>query len=217
MRLEPSIKALLTEAAARYAADLPGSPADSYLQQRGITPETAARFQLGYVTVENRAPAHDGYVGMLSLPYRRVTGVTAFKFRKLTNDGSSKYLSPAGEKLGVFNVTDLLHYQDYVAICEGELDAVAVAQCGIPAVGIPGASNWKPHFSRLFDGIPRIYVIGDNDYKADGGGNAGQEFARKVCEELPQALNILLPQGMDASEFLLEKGEGELFALLGIG
>lgn len=217
MKLETSTKELLTAAAARYAAALPDSPADSYLKARGISVEAAARHQLGYVTSENAGPAHGGYVGMLAIPYIKVTGVTAFKFRKLHSDGESKYLAPVGEKLGVYNVTTLLHYQDYVAICEGELDTVAVAQTGIPAVGIPGVGHWKKHFVPLFDGIPRVYVIADNDHKNDGGANPGQDFARKVCEELPQALNIMLPAGMDANSFLLEKGDGELFGLLGIG
>ena len=214
-KLEPSIKALLTQAAAEYHAALVNSPAHSYLEARGISIEQAAVHQLGYVTGENQAPAHGGYVGMLSIPYITVTGVTAFKFRKLHSDGSSKYLAPAGERLGIYNVTSLLHYHDYVAICEGELDTVAVAQAGIPAVGIPGVGGWKQHYSRLFDGIPRIFVIADNDTsKPDS--NPGQEFARKVCEELPSALNIVLPAGMDANSYLLEKGETELFALLGI-
>lgn len=216
MRLEQSTKELLTEAAARYALALPGSPAAYYLAERGISEAAAAVHQLGYVTNENFAPSHSGYVGMLSIPYMTVTGVTAFKFRKLKNDGSAKYLSPAGERLGVYNVTTLLHYQDYVAICEGELDTVSVASTGIPAVGIPGVGHWKPHYARLFDGIPRIFIIADNDSK-EGGGNPGQDFARKLCQELPTALNVMLPAGMDANSFLLEKGEGELFALLGIG
>lgn len=213
MKLETSIKTLLTEAAARYHAALAGSPASYYLEERGITVEAAARHQLGFVN--DPAPAHSGYVGMLAIPYIAVTGVTAFKFRKLHNDGSSKYLAPAGERLGVYNVTALLHYQDYVAVCEGELDTVAVASTGVPSVGIPGTGGWKSHYGRLFDGIPRVFVIADNDNsKPDS--NPGQDFARKLCEELPQALNIVLPAGMDANSFLLEKGEGELFALLGI-
>ena len=211
MRLETSTKALLTVAAATYAAALPGSPAASYLQARGIGNDAAAAHQLGYVA--DPAPAHAQYVGMLAIPFVGVTGVTAFKFRKLHNDGSSKYLAPAGERLGVYNVTTLLRYQDYVAICEGELDTVAVAQAGIPAVGIPGTGHWKRHYSRLFDGIPRIFVIADNDAKDT---NPGQDFARKVCEELPQALNILLPSGTDANSFLVENGAEDLYALLGI-
>lgn len=216
MKLETSIKRLLTDAADRYHEALPGSPAASYLEARGISSEAAALFGLGYVTHENAAPSHAGYAGMLAIPYRAVTGVTAFKFRKLHTSDGAKYLAPAGERIGVYNVTALLHYHDYVAVCEGELDTVVVASSGVPAVGVPGVGGWKPHYARLFDGIPRVFVIADNDNsKPDS--NPGQEFARKLCEEMPQALNIVLPAGMDASEFVQVKGEGELHALLGIG
>jgi DNA primase len=211
--LDASLMTWMTETADRYADAMPGTPAASYLQSRGIDLEVARQFRLGYVA--EPGTGHEPYRGMLCIPYVTVRGVNGYKFRRLNNDGT-RYLCPTGSRTHIYNVTALLKYTPTIVICEGELDAVTVhGVCGIPAVGVPGVSNWKRHFSRLFDGVHRILVLGDNDEKADGS-NPGQDFAKRVCEELPHAVNVLLPPGMDANQMVVSHGADSLKELLGI-
>jgi DNA primase len=213
VRPDGSLKAWLTETADRYAAALPGSPAAIYLQGRGIDLEVAARFRLGFVS--DPAPGHEGYKGMISIPFIAKTGVTALKFRRL-DDGAPRYLAPTGTRIGMYNVTTLMRYTPHIVLCEGELDTVTISGvCGIPAVGVPGTGNWKPHFPRLFDGIQRVYVLADNDSKEDGS-NPGQDFAKRVLECLPQAINVMLPMGMDANRLVVDRGVRAIYELLGL-
>jgi len=211
--LDPSLMGWLSETAEQYAASLPNSPAASYLESRGISAGVAATFQLGYV--EAPATGHESYRGMLSIPYNTVRGTTGFKFRRLSNDGT-RYLNPTGSRTDIYNVTALLKYTPTIVVCEGEIDTITVhGVVGVPAVGVPGVQNWRRHFPRLFDGIQRIWVLGDNDEKVDGS-NPGQEFAKRVCEELPQAVNVMLPPGMDANQMLVTHGPQSLRELLGV-
>lgn len=211
--LDASLMDWMTEVAEGYATSLSDSPAASYLESRGISAEVAASFRLGYV--QEPATGHEGYRGMLSIPFRTVHGVNGFKFRRLNNDGT-RYLNPTGSKTDIYNVTALLKYAPTVVVCEGEIDTITVhGVVGVPAVGVPGVQNWRRHFPRLFDGIQRVWVLADNDEKADGS-NPGQEFAKRVCEELPQAVNVMLPPGMDANQMLVTHGPQALRDLLGV-
>ena len=102
-----------------------------------------------------------------------------------------------------------------IVICEGELDAVVVSGVvGIPAVGVPGVTAWKPHFPKLFTGYDTIYIVGDNDDKADGA-NPGQEFSKRVQSEVSGGVIVTLPPGMDINEFYLQHGKEATENLLG--
>ena len=93
---------------------------------------------------------------------------------------------------------------EYIAICEGELDTiVASAILGIPAVGVPGVQAWKPHFTRMFSGYGRVYIVGDNDIKEDGS-NPGAEFSRMVAQEVSNSTIVSLPAGMDLNDLYIE-------------
>ncbi len=64
---------------------------------------------------------------------------------------------------------DAAHEAGYVVLVEGESDCHTLWHHGIPAIGVPGAANWKeerdaPHL----DGIPIIYVV----IEPDTGGEA---------------------------------------------
>ena len=53
---------------------------------------------------------------------------------------------------------------DFIVLCEGESDCHTLWFHDIPALGLPGASNWnEERDAHLFDGIPRIYVIIEPD------------------------------------------------------
>jgi DNA primase len=196
-------KLLLTETAEKYASTLDQATA-SYLLGRGITKEAAVTFRLG--TVNDPAPGHEHAVGCLSIPYRTPTGIVGIKFRKV-DGGTPKYLWPTGQKVGMYNVIDLHESSDVIAICEGELDTLVMsALVGVPAVGIAGVSQWKPHFPKMFEGFDRIVIFADNDLKEDGR-NPGMELAKRIKEDLDKAVVISLPENNDVNQVYLDGGE----------
>lgn len=192
----------LTEAAQRYAANINKETA-SYLLNRGVTKEAAETFLLG--TVTDPAPGHEPAEGCLAIPYRSPAGVTGIKFRRV-DGGTPKYLWPVGQKVGLFNVVDLHTGSDTIAICEGELDTLVMsALVGIPAVGVAGVSQWKPWFPKIFDGFTRVLVFTDNDVK-ENGTNPGLELAKKIKDDLEQAIVVNLPPNQDVNDVYLIHG-----------
>lgn len=196
-------KLSLTETANRYHSALDRATA-SYLQERGIVKEAADTFLLG--TVKDPAPGHEHAEGCLAIPYRTPTGVVGIKFRKI--DGSSpKYLWPTGQKIGMFNVVDLHTTSHTIAICEGELDTLVMSELvGIPAVGIAGVTQWKPHFPKLFEGFDRVVIFADNDVKEDGR-NPGMELAKRIKEDVEKAVVVNLPGNTDVNQTFLDGGK----------
>jgi DNA primase len=90
-----------------------------------------------------------------------------------------------------------------IAITEGELDAITATVCGIPAVGVPGAQNWQPHFREPFLGYRNVYVLADGD-------DAGMAFATQVASSLPNGKIIPMPQGEDVNSLVVLKGKEAL-------
>ena len=56
----------------------------------------------------------------------------------------------------------------YVVIVEGESDCQTLWLRNVPAIGIPGATSWKPTWSTALDGIENLYVV----IEPDAGGDA---------------------------------------------
>jgi phage/plasmid primase-like uncharacterized protein len=48
-------------------------------------------------------------------------------------------------------------------------------------------------------------VVGDNDIKEDGS-NPGQEFAKRVANEVMNSTIVTLPPGMDINDYYLTHG-----------
>lgn len=61
-------------------------------------------------------------------------------------------------------------------LVEGESDSQSLWYMGLPAIGVPGASMFKPHHSELLQGL-RLYIHQEPD-------QGGEVFVRKVVEGL---------------------------------
>lgn len=202
-KLSESQRASLWEATGRYRDALPGSPAEEYLASRGIPNRTA--FGLGFVA--EPLPGHEMYRGCLAIPYMRWSqwrgwSVAAIRFRRL-DGGNPKYLTMPGDKARLFNTHALTKYSKDMSITEGEIDAVTAELAGVPAVGVPGAQMWRPHFRELFMGYRNVNILADGD-------EAGLVFAQQVAKTLPNARIIPMPDGEDVNSFVLAKGREAL-------
>lgn len=207
--LSPMKREMLNRATQTYYEALKTSEvAQEHLKDRGITGEVAQHFRLGYVSepLEN----HDQMQGMLSIPFLTPLGTVAIRFRRLSGDGH-KYHQEAGTLSPLFNVRDLHRPEPYLAVDEGELDAVVMSGCvGVPAVGLAGTGNWKSRgkfYRRLFLDYERVFVLMDPD-------KAGQEMAPDILRKVPNAVNIVLPA--DVNETYLSHGREFILKEMGL-
>jgi len=95
-----------------------------------------------------------------------------------------------------------------VLICEGESDTWTALSYGFPAVGSPGARGFKAAWVESFRGIEdaagrsMVYLVMDAD-------KAGEEGSRIIADlflkaGLPVPLKLILPAGMDLTDFMKE-------------
>ena len=197
----------------RYEGSLPGSPAEECLVSRGL--EDIQEFHLGYVA--DPLPGHEMYRGMLAIPYVRQHGrgkgfVVSMRFRCLADhdhQGHGKYNTEPGDQPRLYNTVALTRDDGYVAITEGELDAIAAELCGVSAIGVPGATMWKPYFARAFAGYDTVYILTDGD-------DAGWRFGRSVADTLPNARIIPMPDGEDVNSVYRARGPQAILKRMGV-
>lgn len=192
-QLTPRQKLLLRERVEKYANNL-GPVGLSYLSERGIDETTARRWKIGVV------PDGEAFApGRLSIPYLTPSGPVALVFRSLRGD-EPKYIAEPGARRGLFGVWSLHKDSDRLVICEGELDTMAVCSlAGIPAVGVGGVNNWKPHFRYVFESFSDVVVAADGD-------EPGMLLAETVVKQVSQARVVHMPAGFDANSFIVEYG-----------
>lgn len=213
--LSPAVRKLLTTRVLTYHQQLLEDPAGSPLldyvtQERQLSMDTVARFLLGAVVSPETSdePAR----GMLAIPYLTPTGPVALRFRRPpSKETGPKYWQPEGSELTIFNVPAFFMGERLMIITEGEIDCMTVSQCGLPAVGIPGASAWKDYYQPLFEGYDRVIICADND---DTG--AGSKFASKVARQVPGPEIVTMPEGHDVNSYFCEVGAAGLREYLGV-
>lgn len=189
----------LEEATLKYMAH--AHVAEAYLQQRGISLEVAGGYALGVVA--EPLLGHELFTDRLSIPYLTNSGPVNMKFRCLKyhdckSVGCHKYLAWPGLDTNLYGVQSYARAEDFICVTEGEIDALTLNMLGIPAMGIPGASNWKPHWTKVLDDFSTIYCFSDGD-------SAGQNFAKRLITEV-NAINIKMPDGEDVNSMYLKEG-----------
>lgn len=196
VKLSADVKNSLEAATETYSQQL--HQVGQYLAARGISEEAAAGFRLGYVA--QPMIGHEQYVGRLAIPYLTPTGVVDVRFRALSDDQSPKYLSRPGSESTLFNVGAFTVDTDTMVICEGEMDTIiAHGVCGIPAVGVPGATNWKNWWARAFADYRRVVVLADGD-------QGGRDMGKKIAGVIDVTTVVVMPDGMDVNSTYLQEG-----------
>jgi DNA primase len=204
-RLSKSQRESLEKATENYEQNL-GEVAQ-YLASRGITEETARMFRLGFV--KNPETGHEPYIGKLAIPYLTPAGVIDIRFRSLNADAGPKYMSRPGASTHIYNIKALQSDSDVLVICEGEIDTIIATQVGFAAVGLPGANNWKPFYSRVLADWEKIMLFCDGD-------NAGREMAKNISRELENVFPVFMPDGADVNDVYLAEGADGLRKRMGV-
>lgn len=207
--LKPSQREALEAAVSRYEAEVTVEAARTLLD-RGLTEAAVASFRLG--VVGEPEPGHEKYRGWLAIPYLRADDQPlGIRFRCLQEHdhrafGHGKYGSMTGEPTRMFNVRAIFRAAEEIHITEGELDAVILNMVGMPAVAIPGAQAFKPHYRRMLAGFSKVWLWADPD-------EAGGELVARVTASMRHAKPVRLTAG-DVNETYLAEGAEGLYALI---
>lgn len=191
----------LESTALQYAQHL--DLAAGWLEARGIDLDHARYEGLG--VVKNAPAIHESYEGRLSIPYVTDFGVVQMRFRCLKDHsckeaGHGKYLSVKNDHPTLYGVRSFDDATDWIGICEGEMDSITLRQIGLPAISIPGAKNWEPHWHNVFEDLSRVYVFADAD-------EAGEGLYKNLRDKLSMpVLKVKLPMGEDVNSTYLKYG-----------
>lgn len=203
-----SSKELLGVATNEYQSQLSGSLGESTLGERGLSPQTISHFRLG--TVVSPISGDEMFQGRITIPYLTVSGVVSMRFKRIGEHGSKMMVHP-GDKARPYNV-GALYERRPLLIVEGEPDVWSAHECGLPAVGIPGANSWTRMWRRVFRNWD-VIVVADGD-------EPGREFATTVAKDLSGAANscrvVSAPDGEDLGSIYLADGPFGVQGWLGI-
>jgi DNA primase len=157
-----------------------------------------AAYHLG--VVKDALPGHEQYTGRLAIPYLTPAGVVDIRFRSMRGE-DPKYMGMPGAKTSMYNAQAVLTANSYICVTEGEIDCMTVvAKTGHPAVGIPGANNWKPYYAKILDDFETVIVLADGD-------NAGLEFGKRLSRELHNVNLLQMPEGHDVNSIIVQEGK----------
>jgi DNA primase len=132
---------------------------------------------------------------VLLIPYLRRGRIYYFQARAVDPGVRPKELNPRGPVPFPYNA-DAVRKGGIIYLCEGIIDTLTLIENGFPAVGIPGALNFKPEWARLFKG-KKVYSVLD----ADAAGRAGNEKLTALFRENGTFFRVIdMPEGRDINE-----------------
>ena len=153
-----------------------------YLEGRGISRETAQKFNIGYMTAADMAPYR---VGVFNDSVIIPIGASNAKARSLRN-GDKISLGA----LGFFNVAALKGLEP-VFVVEGEVDALSILEAGFNAVSLSGVENAE-NFLNYLKGVsssPCMILALDND---NPGARKTEEVRGKIKELNESGKSIII-------------------------
>jgi hypothetical protein len=122
------------------------------------------------------------------IPYPDEEGQEVGVRFRVSLDGAEKFKWRSGDKPGPYGLRLLeeTHSAGYVVLVEGESDCHTLWYYEIPALGIPGANNWRDGWAAHLYGIEKIYAV----IEPDQGGDTLRE--RLIdCEAIRERLHLL--------------------------
>lgn len=196
MRLTHSQRESLERATTHYQQSI--HLAEEYLASRGLSLVDAATVRLGLVG--EPLTGHEAFRGRLAIPYITPSGVVDIRFRAI-GPQEPKYMGMSGTQTHLYNVNALVTAENYIAVTEGEIDAITLNyKCGIAAIGVPGANSWKRHYSKLLQDFETVFIFADGD-------QPGSDFAKKIAQEVQGVTIVNMPEGHDVNSMYLQYGQ----------
>jgi DNA primase len=144
------------------------------------------------------------YRHSLLLPYFDHGKPAYLQARALDPEVTPKELSLSGPIPAPYNARLLDGLPGRLYLCEGVIDTLTLLETGFPAVGVPGASNFKAAWVPRFAG-KSVFVAFD----ADAAGEAGAaKVIALLAEGGVEAHRLQIPAGKDINEWLKTGGLG---------
>jgi len=158
---------------------------ETWLNKRKITKKAMISFKLGQKDANT-----------LMLPYFKDGELVNIKYRTLTD---KKMWNEKNAEPVLYNRDNATGTE--LTICEGELDAIALAIYGINAVSVPNGTSdlrWIENEWEWLEKFSKINLIMDND-------KAGQKAVKEIVTRLGEwrCYNVILPK-KDANDCLVE-------------
>jgi DNA primase catalytic core len=216
----------------------------SFLQSRGITPPTVAKFKLGYASADqglSTALQKKGFTleelvdsGLVKmdgqgkpLPFFRNRIVfpflkhgRAFYLTGRSLDGSDpKYLNLRASdiiKKGIYNQDALKPNSGDLLITEGIIDSVIADQCGYSAISLAGLEGTDDLADLI--GTRGTHIVFDSE-ESGAGMRGAEKLATSLLQKGKDSKIIMLPRNagpnkVDLADFLASAGPEALKALL---
>ena len=165
-----------------------------WLKSRGLIDKTIADFKIAEQLRDGKTYA--------VFPYLREGVLINFKYRNVVEKKDMRQEGGAEPCLFGWHLID--PKARTVAICEGELDAMSLHQCGVPALSVnAGAGNhqWIENDWERLERFSEILVFFDND---ESGNKGAQEVIHRLGPE--RCKRVTLPT-KDANEYLMQGAE----------
>lgn len=176
----------------------PAGPVKEWLSSRGLTDQTIAAFRIGEQVRDGKAYA--------LFPYLRDGELVNVKARNVADKKDMRQEGGAEPCLYGWHLID--PKARTVAICEGEIDAMTLHQCGIPALSVnAGAGNhqWIDNDWSRLERFSDIVLCFDND-------EAGRKGQAEVIKRLGiERCRIAKFGAKDANQWLMDGAEGADF------
>jgi hypothetical protein len=208
-------KAALMRAIDKFEAAYEGSPAEEYMQGRGVMPRTAQAHRVGFVDPARPLEGFERFAGRICIPYLNVNKEPVWaKFRAnpLVREFKAKYAQQEGGRGRLFNLPALNHPGDLICLAEGELDVMTLTALGIPAVGVPGSKHWRAYMKRCLDGYGRVVLFYDDDENG-----AGKALVAAVKASIPDVIALAAPGGYNDLNDAYTNGFGDAIRRLAYG
>jgi MarR family len=157
-----------------------GCTLKDYAEQKKLSEDCLLGLGLRDVTYKEQ-PA-------VRIPYPDEVGQEkAVRFR-VSMDGTEKFRWRSGDKPLPYGLKLLGEAREagHVVLVEGESDCHTLWFYEIPALGIPGASNWRDEWATYLDGIEKVYAV----IEPDQGGDTLREKLTG-CEAIRERLHLL--------------------------
>ena len=151
----------------------------------------------------------DGFVGTaqplrpcVDIPYCDERGEVVAVRKRLSLEGPTRFIWRRGDRTWLYGLPRLIEIRrlGWVVLVEGETDCWILWHHRIPALGVPGASNWKLEFAAYLEGL-EIYTWHEGDA-------AGDQLAKAVASSFEDVKVVEDSTGAkDPSELYLQAGD----------
>lgn len=172
-----------------------------FINKRGLSQDLIVEYKIGWEARAERytIPVRDEDGHLVNVRRYKPDAEAAQKMWNLLGHGSPPRLFPLA----------VLADADEVLITEGELDALACIQRGIPAVsGTGGAGRWDASWAKHFEG-KAVFVTYDNDKDGRIGAKKVKRALAKVARSVVVLPALTDQDKGDVTDFFEEGGTAE--------